>query len=95
MPKIKIDDSHILDIPLDPPAPIESFFIFGINKCGSTLINKIFIDICNRVKIPCISIPFLAFKQGIPEEIWVKHKALNSIIIDGFVIEHFVAIRCF
>ncbi len=84
MPQIKLDDSHTLDIPLEPPAPIESFFIFGIHKCGSTLINKIFSDICNHIKVPCIAMPFLAFQQGIPDEIWSKSETLNSIVIDGY-----------
>ncbi len=89
MPKIQLDDSQILDISLEPPAAIESFFIFGIHKCGSTLINKIFTDICHQLGIPCVAIPRIALQQGIPPGIWGKCEALNSIILDGYCHEDF------
>jgi hypothetical protein len=89
MPKVKIDNVHTLDISLEEPAAIESFFIFGIHKCGSTLINKIFTDVCTQIKIPCISIPRIAVQQGIPPNIWGKCEALNSLILDGYCYEGF------
>ena len=84
MHTVEIDDSYVLDIPLEKPADIEAFFLFGIHKCGSTLMNQIFIDICNQLRIPCIAIPYFAFKQGIPGVIWGKCERLNSIITDGY-----------
>jgi hypothetical protein len=89
MSKIKIDDAHVLDISLEEPADIESFFIFGIHKCGSTLMNKIFTDICNQIEIPCVSIPPIAVQQGIVAKIWENCEALNSLIIDGYCYQGF------
>lgn len=84
MPQVELDNSHILDIPFEKPTDIKSFFIFGLHKCGSTLMNQIFIDICSQLEIPCIAIPYLAFKQGIPGGVWGKCEKLNSLIIDGY-----------
>lgn len=81
---IKLDDSCNLDVQIKEPSSIDAFFIFGIHKCGSSLMNKVFVDICDSLEIPGISIPEAAFQQGIPTPSWETDKALNSIIKDGY-----------
>ncbi len=61
-----------------------SFFLFGIHKCGSSLLNKIFVDICRILDIPCVPIPELAFEQGISTEKWDNCSSLTSTILDGY-----------
>lgn len=84
MSKIELVDSQILDIVIEEPADIQSFFLFGIHKCGSTLMNKIFVDLCLKLQIPCIAIARAAFQQGIPDPVWGRSENLNSIIMDGY-----------
>lgn len=81
---IKLDNKYTIDIPTENPAAIEAFFLFGIHKSGSSLLNKIFNNICRILKIPTIAISSLAFEQGIPTEAWDNCDTLNSIIMDGY-----------
>ena len=80
MSTIQLGSNSIIDIPLDPPADMEAFFIFGIHKSGSSLLNAIFVDICQILDIPCIPIPELAFEQGIPTEKWDNCSSSTSTI---------------
>ena len=89
MPVIKLNDDSSLDIALGEPALIEAFFLFGLHKCGSSLLNKIFVDVCKASKIPHISIPEAAFKQGIPTSIWDGNESLNEMILDGYCLRGF------
>jgi len=84
MTEIKLNNSQTIDIPLKEPASIEAFFLFGLHKCGSSLLNKIFVDLCRAAKIPFISIPEIAFKHGIPTKVWEDNVALNEVILDGY-----------
>jgi hypothetical protein len=84
MPTINLDRASVIDIPLETPAPIDGFFLFGIHKCGSSLLNKLFVDICRILDIPSVAIPELAFAQSIPTESWDACTALNSAIVDGY-----------
>lgn len=54
-------------IKIDIPAKnaIDSFFIFGIHKSGSTLITKIFKDICDVKNIAALSIDEYLFSLGV------------------------------
>lgn len=84
MSTIQLGSESIINIPLEKAADIEAFFIFGIHKSGSSLLNKIFVDICRILDIPSVPIPELAFEQGIPTETWDNCTSLNSTIIDGY-----------
>ena len=84
MPTVNLHPSSVIDIPLQTPAAIDAFFLFGIHKCGSSLLNMIFVDICGILDIPSVAIPELAFEQGIPTETYDNCLALNSTIADGY-----------
>ena len=84
MPKVEISDSQIIDVTLDEPADIQAFLLFGIHKCGSTLMNKVFMDICRHTNIPYVAISKAAFQEGIPASVWGKCESLNSILMDGY-----------
>jgi hypothetical protein len=81
---IRLNESTVLNIPLEPPAPIDAFFIFGMHKGGSSLLNAIFYDLCELLQIPSIAMPELAFEQGIPSHIWEPLLVLNHLIGDGY-----------
>lgn len=89
MTTIELNDSCTINIPLSEPSSIEAFFLFGLHKCGSSLLNKIFVDICRAKQIPYISIPEIAFKQGIATNVWNGNKALNKMILDGYCLRGF------
>lgn len=82
--EITLDDSTVLSIPLEEPASTPAFFLFGLHKCGSTLMNLIFKDICSELNIPSISIPHLASEKSIPVQAWNRCEALNSVVLDGY-----------
>ena len=84
MTTVLLDSSSTIEINLDKPAAIDAFFIFGIHKCGSSLLNKLMVDICRINQIPDVPIPELAFEQSIPTEAWDNCADLNSTILDGY-----------
>lgn len=84
MTTIQLDPKSVIDITLEPPADIEGFFIFGIHKSGSSLLNKIFVDICRILDIPSVPLPELAFQQSIQTKAWDDCTSLNSVILDGY-----------
>jgi hypothetical protein len=84
MPTIQLDESTVLEIPMPEPANIKSFFVFGIHKCGSSLLDNIFVKVCKLKNLPHINIPVLAFDQGIMSEVWQSSSLLNSLITDGY-----------
>ncbi|NEQ37164.1 MAG: sulfotransferase domain-containing protein [Okeania sp. SIO3I5] len=84
MPTIQLNESTVLDIPMPEPANIESFFLFGLHKSGSTLLDQIFTKVCLLKNLPYINIPGLTFQQGIPDQLWESQNLLNSLIKDGY-----------
>ena len=84
MTTVLLDSSSTIEINLDKPAAIDAFFIFGIHKCGSSLLNKLIVDLCRVNQIPDVPIPELAFEQSIPTEAWDDCADLNSTILDGY-----------
>lgn len=84
MTTVLLNSSSTIEINLDKPAAIDAFFIFGIHKCGSSLLNNIMLDICRINQIPDVPIPELAFEQSIPTEVWDDCADLNSTILDGY-----------
>ena len=84
MTTVILDSSSTIEIQLDKPAAIDAFFIFGVHKCGSSLLNKLMVDICRINEIPSVPLPELAFQQSIPTEAWEDCTELNSAILDGY-----------
>ena len=65
MHKIVLKSGKKIEIDVPEKKAIDSFFIFGIHKSGSTLLAKIFYDICNTTNIAAISIDEHLFKLGV------------------------------
>ena len=65
MHQIVLKNGKKIEIDFPPNKNINSFFIFGIHKSGSTLITKVFKDICKSLGITFISIDEYLFGQGI------------------------------
>ena len=89
MPELKLNNNCTINLSLSEPASIEAFFLFGLHKCGSSLLQKIFVDVCTELQIPDISIPEAAFKQGISTPIWSGNESLNDVIRDGYCVRGF------
>ena len=53
-----------VSIELPQPVDINSCYIFGIHKSGSTLLNKIIKDICYECKLPFVAPAEQFFSQG-------------------------------
>jgi len=62
---VPLDDGRVLRLTLPNPCPRESYFIFGVYKGGSTLLNNIFTRINSALGIPQIGIVQQATEQGI------------------------------
>ena len=61
----KMNQTKDLGIKLPKPADIDSVFIFGLHKSGSTLLNNVFRDIAKAKKIPIVSLEEQLFKKGL------------------------------
>ena len=54
-----------LTVSIKTPKDRESFFLFGVHKSGSTLLNAIVSDVCRRAGIPTINLPLACFEKNI------------------------------
>jgi len=54
-------------------------FVFGLHKCGSTLMHKMVREVCIQANIPILDIPALAFKEGIAGKDWSADESLIPI----------------
>jgi len=63
----------------DGQALPDSYFVFGLHKCGSTLMHKMVRDVCIQSNIPILDIPALAFKEGIAGKDWSADDSLTHI----------------
>lgn len=54
----------------------DAYFVFGLHKCGSSLMHKMVRTVCDRGGIPSFDMPGLAFKEGIRPEQWATDEAL-------------------
>lgn len=65
---------------------IDAFFIFGLHKSGSTLLNSIFKEICSEAQIGQIALEEILFSKGIPpKEVDVDKLQFNDgICFRGF-----------
>lgn len=65
---LKATRGRVVTINIPEPGKIESFFAFSLNKAGSVMFDGVIEDICRYCKIPAVSIPKVAFSQGIDEQ---------------------------
>ena len=65
MHTIKLKTGEFVDVKSPSPSNHESFFIMGIHKSGSTLISRIFKDVCNLAGISHIAIEEELFDLGL------------------------------
>ena len=83
MNKFCLNNEISVDIIFEPPGMTECFFVFGLHKCGSSLMNAIFVELCTYLKVPAIAIPEIMFNEGILSSVWQECDSLNSLIADG------------
>jgi 2-polyprenyl-3-methyl-5-hydroxy-6-metoxy-1,4-benzoquinol methylase len=67
MPKsffFKTKNNKTVSIEIPEPGNFSSCYIFGIHQSGSTLINRIFKDVCRELKMPFVAPEEQLFSQG-------------------------------
>lgn len=67
----------------DGPTLSDSCFVFGLHKCGSSLMHMMVLDVCKQANIPKLNIPGLAFDEGIAWEVWSSDDSLVPIFKQG------------
>ena len=90
-----VSDGKILSLPLPQPTDRECAFILGVRKSGSTLLNKIIIDLCKYNKTPYFSIAEHAFQQNLRFKDWTRAEELQEVIKDGIIYSGFRALPLF
>jgi hypothetical protein len=78
--EIRLQNGSTLTLDIAPPSGRESFFVFGVHKGGSVLLNKIFGFINEELGIPEILIPMSAYKQGLPDAAFMSAPELGSVL---------------
>lgn len=58
-------------------------FILGVRKSGSTLLNKIILDLCYHNQVPTFSIADRAFEQNLLVKDWQNCGEIKQVIKDG------------
>ena len=51
---------------IGPAANIESFFVFSMQKTGSTLLNNMLVDACEIANVPVFAPEQIEFRNGLP-----------------------------
>ncbi|MGH8047115.1 MAG: sulfotransferase domain-containing protein [Chthoniobacterales bacterium] len=77
---IRLQNGSTLSLEIAPPSDRESFFVFGVHKGGSVMINKILGFINAELGIPEILIPMSAFKQGLPDAAFMNAPELDEVL---------------
>lgn len=80
---ILLENKNKFKIDLPQTIDKECAFILGVRKSGSTLLNKIILDLCYYNKFPTYSIADRAFEQNLLFAEWQNNQELNEIIQDG------------
>lgn len=70
---------------IDLPQAIDKdcAFILGVRKSGSTLLNKIILDLCYHNRVPTFSIADRAFEQNLLVKDWQNCSELKQVVRDG------------
>jgi hypothetical protein len=69
--KIRVGDRGQIDFAVAPVAGRDAFFCLGVRKSGSTLLNKIVINLARRNNIHAIDVPGAFFKNGFKVADWM------------------------
>lgn len=57
----------------------EPLFVFGIHKCGSTLLHKMVAQVCARARLSVLNLPSLAGQQGVDPRHWERDQSLVGL----------------
>ncbi len=90
-----VSNEKILNLSLPQPTDRECAFILGVRKSGSTLLNKIIIDLCKYNNLPYFSIAEHAFQQNLRFKDWTRAEELQEVIKDGIIYSGFRALPSF
>jgi len=63
--KLKTKNGREFSFSVPDPADNPSFFIFSLNKCGSTLLMQLLHDVCRLINIPVVDLNTRIFNLGI------------------------------
>ena len=80
---IELENNKRISISLPESIDKNCAFIFGVRKSGSTLLNKIILDLCYHNQVPTFSIADRAFEQDLLVKDWQGCSEINQIIKDG------------
>jgi len=74
---------------IPPPADRSSFFVFGVHRSGSSLLNRIFHLLCDRADVPDFSLPDQLFRAGVGDDVLAGCTNLQAVIRDGYCVRGF------
>jgi hypothetical protein len=82
---------------IEMPVPDDqcTSFVFGLHKCGSSMLTKLAIQLASAGGRPVLNIPGILFGQGIPRMRWEKDPALASLIRPGIIYTGFRGVPSF
>jgi len=80
MTSIQLDSDHTLELEIPEPAARESFFLFGLHKAGSVLLNRTFSLCAAELGVPTIQISKAAFRAGIPDDQFNASPGLPQVL---------------
>ena len=81
--QLKTVNGEVVEIELGSAADINSFFVFCLHKSGSTLLNKMLLEICALTGVPVFQPEDLEFRNGFTIGSW--DPGIQSLFVkDGF-----------
>jgi hypothetical protein len=80
MTTIQLDNDHTLELEIPEPAQRESFFLFGLHKAGSVLLNRAFSLCAAELGVPTIQISRAAFRTGLPDDQFNASPGLAQVL---------------
>ena len=86
MPNITVtfDDLEPATFDVSPPSDMQAFFVFGLHKAGSSLLNKIFKKLCRTTGVADMSLSEQLFLQGHSDVPLQTCNNLGSLLVDGY-----------
>ncbi len=81
--EVEIESNKKYLINLPPAINKDCAFILGVRKSGSTLLNKVILDLCYHNKVPTFSIADRAFEQNLLVKDWQNCQELKQVVKDG------------
>ncbi len=80
---IEVENNKKYRVELPRAIDKECAFILGVRKSGSTLLNKIILDLCYHNQVPTFSIADRAFEQNLLVKDWQNCSELKQVVQDG------------